>query len=809
MDSELRNEIDEMTSRLSKIMREQEDKDVFNFYQDIAEAARKVRLHKREEDILYKRELIKSLPADTAYYVVHAFSLFFQLVNLCEERARRRVIQERKDLRQSLSVLFANLKKMGVSTDTVQRCIDQMQIEPVLTAHPTENKRRTTQVHLMRLSENWDHIDEVLETLWQTREIRNRKMSPLNEIQNCLFYFDRTIFQCVADYMRLFKMELHNVYPDVEVNRPFLRFGSWVGGDRDGNPYVTPEVSLKAVGLHHELAIQLVKEQLEALMAELSHAQEDCPKLTEDDADSPFHEDERIRRRLQTLVEKVVPGFTNAQYLLDELKDIQAQLKAQNAQRAANGRIADLICQLQSGGLHLAHLDFRDHSGKLENNREEIVKEFETIRAIQDMYGESAAHRFILSMTHSTQAFLSLFKCAYDAGTPSVDLIPLFETIEDLQGAPQFLDELFSDTKYKSHLEKRNNVQEVMLGYSDSSKDGSYLTANWQLFNTQRNLAEIADKHGIELCLFHGKGGTVDRGGGMTYRSLMSQPHAAHGARIRITEQGEVISLKYAHPVIARRNLEQLTTGIMEAFCYDQEHFDIRPEWEKLMERLSTQSKNVFRRLVYETPEFQTYFWSATPIDLVAELKIGSRPASRTASQETEFLRAIPWVFSWTQSRHMLSAWYGIGSALEHVAQDEAKLKALKEMYSDWPYFAMLLENAEISLAKTDLYIAGRYASLVEDAKVRDLILGQIKDEYEKSMKMVKAITGHQELLEGSPRLKESIQLRNPFVDPLHYLQVRFLSEWRKESDPKKKEELMRVLALTVNGIAFGMKSTG
>jgi len=808
--AELKNEVRWLTTRLGEMIREQAGEEVFQTVEAIRKAAKAVRKSRAPKDIERKRRLIQSLDLETAYAVVHAFSLFFQLVNICEERARRRAVRARPDLRQSLRWLFNGLRADGIPEARVRQCLERMVIEPVLTAHPTESKRRTNLAHLMRLSESIEEPDEVLEALWQTREIRVRRVTPLDEVKNCLFYFERTIFDAVAEVIRLFESELKRAYPGLSVERSFLKMGSWVGGDRDGNPHVTPEVSLETMRLQHELAVRLVRKQLEQLVEELSHA---APMRLGEGEGVPdegfFHPEERIRVRVYNLLEKVEPGFYDEAYLLEELKSIRQALLGQRAVRAANGRIADLIRQVESCGLNLAHLDFRDHAGKLEDEPEELVEEFRTIAKIQGAYGESAAHRFVLSMTQSEEAVLRALGCAEEAAATRVDLVPLFETIDDLQRAPALLEKLLENRTYRDHLRRRQDVQEVMLGYSDSSKDGGYLAANWHLYNAQRSLSELADRFDVRLRLFHGKGGTIDRGGGMSYRSILAQPHAAHGARIRITEQGEVVSLKYAHPLIARRNLEQLTTAVMDAYCREKEYLTAEPAWAQTMARLADISRAAYRNLVYETPDFVPYFWSATPIDLVSEVRIGSRPPSRTASRSTADLRAIPWVFSWTQSRHLLSAWYGIGTALEQLVDPDGEAALLREMYRDWPFFSMLIDNAEMSLAKADLYIAGRYASLVEDASIRDHIFGRIREEYEKSVAMVKAVTGHQELLESQPRLAESIRLRNPYVDPLHYMQVRLLREWRAQPPEKRSEFLRRLLALTVNGIAFGMKSTG
>lgn len=789
---------------------EQEGEKVFQTVEKIRKITRAVRAKRKPGDIKAKRKLIASIDPQTTHSVVHAFSLFFQIVNICEERARRRSVLENPNLRHSLRDLFEKLKKDGVPARKVKECLAELEIEPVLTAHPTESKRRTTLSHLMRLSKSIKDPDEILEALWQTRETRFRKMSPVDEVKNCLFYFDRTIHQAVADYMRLFECELQQAYPNITLDKNFLKVSSWVGGDRDGNPFVTPKVSLQTLKMQHALAIDLVRQELEYLKSELTHATDQpVDQNAPVKEDRHFHPDELVRHRIYELWQMVKLGFTNVDYVIKELKDLRDILVKQNAKRAAHGRITDLIYKLEACGLHLGHLDFRDHSGKLKDKREEIIEEFKTIAKIQSIYGERAAHRFILSMTHSKATVVDLYKCAKASGVTTVDIVPLLETIDDLNRGAALLKDLLNDKTYRKHVKARGNIQEVMLGYSDSCKDGGYMAANWCLYKAQKSLSKVADDFGIKLRLFHGKGGTIDRGGGMSYRSLIAQPHAAHGARIRITEQGEVVSLKYSHPVIARRNLEQLTTGVIDAFCRKKERARVDPSWTKIMQRLAEASQDAYKDLVYRTEDFETYLWSATPIDVVAELRIGSRPASRSKSRETENLRAISWVFSWTQSRHLLSAWYGIGSALEDISQDKKTVTIMQKMYKKWPFFSMLLDNAEASLAKTDLYIAGRYASLVEDERVRDHIFGRIEAEYKRTVKQVQMITGHNKLLANNPRLAESIRLRNPYIDPLHYFQVKLLREWRACPPEKRTEHMRRLLALTVNGIAFGMKSTG
>jgi phosphoenolpyruvate carboxylase len=393
----------------------------------------------------------------------------------------------------------------------------------------------------------------------------------------------------------------------------------------------------------------------------------------------------------------------------------------------------------------------------------------------------------------------------------SLDVIPLFETLDDLEASPEIMQELFEDPFYRCLLSSRNEFQEVMLGYSDSVKDGGYVAANWALFLAQKNLARVGEQYGVRLSLFHGKGGTIDRGGGQSHRSIEAQPFAAPGGRLRITEQGEVISLKYANPAIAERNLEQLVTAVLHAHLLHFRRVEVSriPEWETYARELAASSRACYRQLVDQTPGFVSYFRQATPIDLIERIRLGSRPSRRFRSNNLHDLRAIPWVFAWTQSRHLLPAWYGLGYALEKFIAQHADngLELLRRMYEGWPFFTILINNAEASLAKTDLYIASRYASLVRPRNLGESIFSRIQEEYERSVRGVLEVSGSTRLLERQPVLAESIRLRNPYVDPLNFLQTRFLGKWRRA--PDQQPEILHLLQITVGGIAFGLKSTG
>jgi len=797
MDEQLRKEVRFLTTRLGAIIREQAGDGVFAQVEQMRTLAKTIRAHHNPADIQAKGRLVRSLSVPAANQIAHAFSLFFQLTNLCEERARVRHLQTQAAPAQSVRRLFQKLRAANVPAATVQQCLDALEIQPVLTAHPTEAKRRSALNQILRLASQLEQPDEILEALWQTQEIREKKVGPLDEVETTLFFFDHTIFATVASFYAAFDAALAEHYPTVRRPRAFLTFGSWVGGDRDGNPFVTPEVSVRTAALHAARIRQHYDAQCDRLITELTHATRTKRRST---GNSPFQPTEAYRHELVAIRQRLQGNYQQPAQFIRDLEKIQHGLRQQNAPRAANGRLAQLIAQAQTFGFHLAELDFRDHSGKLQTAPAEVVEELRTIQHLQRTHGTAAANHFIISMTRSAADIQHVAQLARQAKVRALDIVPLFETIEDLEQGPGILRDLWADADYRAHLTRRGDVQEVMLGYSDSNKDGGYLAANWFLYRAQKNIAQLADEHGLKLRLFHGKGGTIDRGGGASHRSLRAQPHAAHGGRVRITEQGEVVSLKYSNPHIAQRNLEQLTSAVIAANCLPAA--PVKPEWETAMDSLARSAFAFYQQLVYGTPEFETYFWEATPIDLIEHLRIGSRPSRRQATRDIRQLRAIPWVFAWTQSRHLLAAWYGIGHALE----SHGNVEQLREMHAHWPFFATLIENAELSLAKVDLYIAGSYATLVRDPAIRAKVFGLIEDEYKRSVRQVLAISQRSHLLANQPVLAESIRLRNPYIDPLNYLQIHFLPRWRKT---KENETLRRLLALTVNGIAFGMKSTG
>ena len=912
-DGRLRKDVRFLTTLLGDVIREQEGEKLFSKIELIRLHAKNIRQDAQPEMIAEQKELIKSLDLEEAYKIARAFTIYFQLVNIAEEMQRVRRIREyekhaSEPQDMSFRKLFSDLKRGGISAAQLGKFLSSMQIELVLTAHPTEAKRRTVMDHLLRIASQLstldrpdltiyerelttDRIKETLEILWQTSEIRSRRVEVTDEVDQTLFFFQRTILNLLPDMHERLRREFVRCFGEEGVAvDPFVRFGSWVGSDRDGNPNVTNEVTKKTALLQKKLILNVYLVAIEDLIRKHSQSQtvvKSSKKLAdsvEEDAKAMpelAHELKRfessevyrkkfsfMHQKIKSLLAKKKPGTTPEEFIQDLTLIRESLLSHKGSLSVAD--FDRLINQVRFFGFHLAKLDFRDHTKKLKQAFREIFpgevyeksillkkiqtnqkiernptlsaqsKEFlaqlETMRHIQEKIDSKIVDDYILSMTESAEDVLALFYFAQqkkliriskkEVKESSIGVIPLFESIRSLEQAHDVMETLFSMPVYRSYIRSRNNVQEVMLGYSDSAKDGGYLTANWKLYTAQKKLYEVAARHQIKLELFHGKGGTIDRGGGESHRAILAQPYAASFGRIKITEQGEVVAQKYANPVIAERNLEQLVTAVVWTNLVSKKEFEQNkkiPHWESQMALLSDLSYAQYRKLVFETPQFLEFFNQATPIRVLKMTNIGSRPTHRgqpshseqaTAKESFEELRAIPWVFSWVQSRYIVSAWFGIGTAMEaYVSQRGADgLSELQEMYREWPFFRSLINNVQTSLAKTDLSIAVQYAQMVSDSSLRDRIHGEIAAEHARAMTKVLQVCSQKELLDSHRVLRDSIRQRNPYVDPLHYLQMRFLNEFERKKTPADEETRKKIdgiLLLTVNGIAFGMKSTG
>ncbi len=899
--SPLSRDVRFLTTLLGNVIHEQEGEKLFAKIEEIRRLAKSIRQDPKPELIAEQKKLIRSLDPEDAYRVARAFTIYFQLVNIAEEAQRvRRIRDYEKDPSQlqdmSVRKLFRDLKSKGLSAKDVASFMEKMRIELVLTAHPTEAKRRTVLDHLLRITSNlisfnradltatekenaFNQIKSTLEILWQTSEVRQRKVEVIDEVDQTLFYFQRTILDLLPDLQQKVRHEFRSAFKASDITiPPFIKFGSWVGADRDGNPFVTSEVTKKTAAMQKKLILQKYLSAVEDLIRKYSQSltfvkvsklmadslAEDArlmPDLARELGQFESHEIYRkkfsfIHQKLENTSKGRKPGYASSEDLFMDLRAVSESLRAHQGALSALD-VERLMDQVTFFGFHMAKLDIRDNARKIKGlftelfgedgygeeflvkkilspsskissahlsaPSKDILEQISAIRFIQERIDPGAVEDYIISMTEGPEDVLAVFYLAQQKNliqvsrkkvkASTIGIVPLFETISALERAHEVMERLFSIPVYRSYLESRGNMQEVMLGYSDSSKDGGYLTANWKLYQAQKRLAETAAKFNIKLELFHGKGGTIDRGGGESHKAILAQPYAASDGLIKVTEQGEVVAQKYANAVIAERNLEQMTTAVAWTNLVSKKEVEGNakiPHWERRLDRISELSFHYYRKLVFETPGFLDFYHEATPISVLKMSRIGSRPAMRSAHQSFSELRAIPWVFSWIQSRYIISAWYGMGHALETYINERGAegLPELQEMYEHWPFFKSLIHNVQMSLAKTDLHTAELYAGLVKDASLRKLIHGEVTAEYERAVSRVLHISSQKQLLDFHRVLKDSIRSRNPYVDPLNYIQIRFLEELKNTSD-KKREVIDEILLLTVNGIAFGMKSTG
>ena len=886
-------------------------------------------------------ERTQSLPLAQARLVVRAFTAYFHLVNIAEERQRLRVLHARErsgeTVGESLAEAVAEAAARGVSADEMQALLDALAIEPVFTAHPTEARRRTILDKLSRLAGFVAALDDVVEgsaadrerlhdaireeitALWLTDEVHRQAPSVFDEVRNGLYYLEHSLWNVVPRLYRVIEDALAASYPGTTFTvPPFVRFGSWIGGDRDGNPYVTATVTEQTLLLHKDVTLGLYEHEMDELQRHLSVASDDrlsralADSLEKDAAGMPdlaaaaavqfagepyrrkvtfMRRKLRAARRLLRArmvrsraagdsqqealehahrlwgrsIEPPRPGddavaYRSAAELRADLRLMSESLAAEGASRLATGRLRDVQRRAEVFGFHLARLDLRQHSKvheavvaevllaagvtddyakmdedarvallvrELENPRPllpagatvapetaEALAVFHTARRLQGELGREVCDVYIVSMTAGVSDLLEplllakeagLFRLEGDTARSDLQVVPLFETIDDLERCGALLRALFAIPLYRRHLAAWGDLQQVMVGYSDSNKDGGFVAANWMLYRAQQALAAACRDNGIRLSLFHGRGGAVGRGGGPTNRAILAQPRGTVAGRLRLTEQGEVAFTRYGNPEIALRHLEQMLNAVVRASLPQAAAREPEPAWEEAMARLADAALDFYARTIRDQPSLMAYFRATTPIALVSDLRIGSRPAKRKSSDRLEDLRAIPWVFSWTQSRNGLPGWYGLGSAYETVAAGDAK--TLQTMVLEWPFFRSLLENAQMGLGRSDRAVARMYGALAEGPE--KAVLQTMETEWERTEEAILAITGRKEILEASPVLLRSIRLRNPYVDPMSFVQVALLRRLWSMPDGDERETVRRALALTVNGVAAGLQNTG
>jgi len=934
-DAPLKEDIRLLGRLLGDVLRDQEGEEVFAVVETIRQTAVRFR---READAGAAKELdgmLKILTREQTISVVRAFSYFSHLANIAEDqhhirRRRAHLLAGSNAQKGSINFALCKLKEAGVSEQTVGEFFDQALIAPVLTAHPTEVQRKSildAEHDIARLlaerdlpltpkekAANMHLLRARIATLWQTRMLRYTKLTVADEIENALSYYRTT-----------FLRELPGLYDDIEsdiaqhygqgtaasdeqepqvkpINAPYIQMGSWIGGDRDGNPNVNGGTMQHALVRQATTILDFYLEEAHTLGAELSVSTlmigctPALQALADQSPDTSDHRaDEPYRRALIGIYARLAStaralGATNilrkevghaepyasaAEFSAD-LQTLVESLTANHGAVLVRPRLSTLKRAADIFGFHLASLDMRQSSdihervlaelfakaggepayaaldedakvalllSELSQPRllyspyidysDETDSELGVLRAarqIRDRYGARAIRNYIISHTETVsdllevmllQKEMGLLRIAAGDAEAELDLmvIPLFETIPDLQRAAGIMEAVMALPLVKGLIAKQGQIQEVMLGYSDSNKDGGFLTSTWELYKAETHLVTVFEKAGVKLRLFHGRGGTVGRGGGPSYEAILAQPHGTVNGQIRLTEQGEIIASKFSNKDIGRRNLELLVAATLEASLMpqseDSAHLEQLSQFEAIMAEISDRAYKAYRNLVYETPGFTDYFFSATPIAEIAELNLGSRPASRKSTKRIEDLRAIPWGFSWGQCRLLLPGWYGFGSAIGAWIADgdkPARLAQLRNMAQAWPFFATLLSNMDMVLAKTDLAIASRYAELVQDKELRERIFKRITEEHANTLTILQDITGASERLTGNPLLARSIQNRIAYLDPLNHLQVELIKRHRALTiDPAKAtdERVHRGIHLSINGVAAGLRNTG
>lgn len=886
-DGALRRDIRQVTSILGETLVRVEGA-------HLLELVETVRAHAKDDRLAELPEV--DLP--TTVRLARAFTAYFHLANVTEQVHRSGGVRDRSTAGGWVAQALGRIAAAGIGADALAEELRHVTVRPVFTAHPTEVARRSTLDKLRQVASLLEEPDdprrdrrlaEAIELLWQTDEIRVEPPEPIDEARNGVYYLEGLASAAVADVLEGLRDELadHGVRLPVDA-RP-LRFGSWIGGDRDGNPNVTAAtthevLTLQAVhglrllqtlvnGVRRNLSVSErvsrvspeVRARTESLLPGLPEVE---PRYRRLNAEEPYRLFLTcVHVRLQLTEQRIRSGgrhrhgrdYRDDTELLDDLLVLHRSVLEHQGALVAGGELERLVRTVAATGLTLATLDVREHADKhhhavgqlldrlgeadvayadldpkarvevlsrelasrrplaphplpLDEAGRATAETFDTIRRALDALGPRTVESYIISMTRGADDVFAAVVLAREAGlvdlgsgTARIGFVPLLETVEELERAEQILDDLFSDPSYRRLLALRGDTQEVMLGYSDSNKAGGIATSQWQIQQAQRRARDVARRHGIRLTFFHGRGGSVGRGGGPTYDAIMALPSGTVDGEVKITEQGEVISDKYTLPVLARNNLELMLAATLEASVLhktDRRSAEEAERWDGVMDLVSEHAHARYRRLV-ERPELPDYFLASTPVDLLGALHIGSRPARRPGSGGgLDDLRAIPWVFGWTQSRQIVPGWYGVGSGLAAAGD---RIEVLQEMYRSWPFFRTFLDNVSMTLVKTDLDIAARYVEALAPTEIR-AVLDDIRAEFDLTVAQVLAVTGDRALLDRDPVLRTTLEIRDNYLEPLHHLQIQLLARHRRgEDDP----ELERALLLTINGIAAGMRNTG
>ena len=927
-DKELRARVKLLGNLLGEVLQAQERPEVLASVEDLRKGFIELRQHNDDALRQALTDRIANLDPQICSQVIRAFSLYFLLINLAEEdwalRARRSQVEKGGRLWVgSFDDTLRQLKEQGVTAETLEQHLGDFRYQPVFTAHPTEAKRRAIMEARRRL---WDLVRRLnddsllthqrrmveqsllnnIQILWKTDEVRVYKPEVAHEINNGLFYFRETLFQAVPLMYRNFERAIGNTYGNAWDVRAkplpaFIRFGSWIGGDRDGNPFVTHDVTALAVRMQSREALLHYQKRLtwlEGLLTQssslMSPSQDFLDSLTADDdivaecfAGNPRHYvTEPYRRKLALMQFRITRQIDRLQALIDgqpdpgahgaygceeeflaDLNVLASSLISHGDTNLADAELKDLIISVQTFGFFLAELDVRQDSGRhtqavielfshapnLPDYRElteaerlrvladllahggapliygdelspettEVLAVFRTMKEIGREVSPKAFGTYIISMTHYASNILEVLFLASFAGLVGIRdgkrfchirVAPLFETIEDLSKVKSVLDSLLGLHTYRELLAASGNLQEVMLGYSDSCKDGGILASSWGLHRAQRNIAEISSKYGIKLRMFHGRGGTVGRGGGPTHDAILAQPAGTVDGEIKITEQGEVLSVKYSNVETAVWELTMGITGLLKASKSTSGTALSEPsEFFPIMDELAAIGEESYRDFTDRTPGVIDYFYESTPLNEIGYLNIGSRPSHRSKADRSKYsVRAIPWVFAWAQSRQTLPAWFGLGTALERWwGGDAKKLETLQRMYKEWPFFRVLLSNCQMSLGKAEMAIAHQYSKLCSDKSMAEAIYQRIGAEHERGVRAVLAVTQSKELMADNPTLALSLARRNPYLDPINHIQVAALARTRSADQSEDNAAWLTPLLRSINALASGMRNTG
>lgn len=915
-DETLRDDIRHLGRILGDVIREQEGDEVFNLVENARRTA--FRLHRGEAEVGELTALFRDIDPVEATPIIRAFTHFALLANLAEDLHEERLVEEGLDAGEaprdsSLEATWAKLRDARVPGAEIGSMMESAEVVPVLTAHPTETRRRTVfdvQKHIgasmrarhevinaprtARTEAKLEALDLEIRrrimTLWQTALIRMNRPDIRDEVEVGLRYYQLSLLETVPKLNRDVAAMMCELGGDDVPENPVVRMGSWIGGDHDGNPYVTEDVVRYATDRAAGTILRHYVKQLHSLERELSFSDRltqvsvDLVELANrGQNDVPNRVDEPYRRAvhgirgrvaataISRLGASVVEGdwschepYSSVEEMRADLDVVEASLRRSHDDLIADHRLADIQGATDVFGFHLYSLDLRqnseshediltelfrlsgvaeDYRSLPERRRVEILtreltsarplvprgvelsevtaRELGIMRAAADAveaYGPEVVPHCIISMCSSVSDLLEpmiLLKevglISVEDGAPSgtVDVIPLFETIEDLQAGASVLREAWDVPLYRRYVASRGDLQEVMLGYSDSNKDGGYFAANWALYDAETAIAAVAREEGVRLRLFHGRGGTVGRGGGPSYEAILAQPKGAVQGSVRITEQGEIISAKYGHPVTARRNLEALVAATIESTLLDLEDLDDQGRAYDVMSEISELSRDAYAALMHDDPGFIEFFETSTPVGEIGSLNIGSRPSSRKQTTSISDLRAIPWVLAWSQQRSMVPGWFGVGTALnEWVGEDPdgSRLAELRELNESWPFFNSVLSNMAQVMSKSDLHLAKLYADLVSDREVADRIFSRIREEYELTLEMFLKVTGYSTLLEDNPLLARSVDMRFPYLMPLNAIQLEMLRRYRAGDS---RDKVRRGIQLTMNGLATALRNSG